>query len=308
MTDFLFTDTHFGVRNHSLVWYKAQEEFIYKQFIPSIKQSGDVRIIHLGDVFDSRSGVNLFIANGVRKIFQALAELDNVKEIIVVAGNHDFYSPANDKCCSIEILLNNIPKTKLVIREIYETDTEAFVPWYEAERLGLKGLPNKIIYTHTDITNYDFSKPVYSGHIHYPVIKGNSYNLGSCYPLTFADSNAERCFYIKDETGLHRQPNKYSINFWRYYDEEVLQDINAAQGDYIELYIKQGLLSRQDYQDRIAELKATYGNLWIIPQYEQIEIQQIDIQRDMNSIIKDLIPDEIKDKFDILEQQINNIH
>ena len=213
MTDFLFTDTHFGTRNHSLVWWRCQRDFIYKQFIPAIQTYDEVRVIHLGDVFDSRSGINTLIAAGVRKVFEDIAALKMVKEVIIIAGNHDFYSPTSDEYCTIETILNNIPKTRLVLREIYETDTEAFIPWYEMERIELSGLPNKIVYTHTDITSRDFSKPVYSGHIHWPKIKGNSYNLGSCYPLTFADNNASRYFYIKDDSGFHEIPNRTASNF-----------------------------------------------------------------------------------------------
>jgi hypothetical protein len=76
MTDFLFTDTHFGVKNHSMTWWKSQRDFIYQQFMPAIKEyNDDIRVIHLGDVFDSRSGINTLIAAGVRKLFEDIAAI-----------------------------------------------------------------------------------------------------------------------------------------------------------------------------------------------------------------------------------------
>lgn len=305
MTDFLITDTHFGVKNHSMTWWKSQRDFIYQQFIPAMKEYGDnIRVIHLGDVFDSRSGINTLIAAGVRKLFEDIAALDCVKEVIIIAGNHDFYSPVTDEYCTIETILNNIPKTRLVLREIYETETSAFVPWFIAEQ-GLDKLPNKIIYTHTDITSLSFSKPVYSGHIHWPKLKDNSYNLGSCYPLTFADSNSSRGFYIKTPCELRFIPNKISINFWRIYGDEIFNNIHFKEHDYIELYIDQENLPRDEYQDKINQLKKTYKNIWIIPQRIKFNNHDVNVNMDIESIIESHIPDELKDKFDIIKNTIN---
>lgn len=309
MTDFLFTDTHFGTKNHSLVWFRLQKDFIYKQFIPAIKNHPeDVRVIHLGDVFDSRSGINLLIAKGVRKIFEDIAGIENVKEMIVIAGNHDFYSPINDECCTIETLLNNIPKLRLVIREIYETETEAFIPWYEFEKL--EHLPDKIIYTHADITNGSFNgaaKPIYSGHIHWPKVKPNYniYNLGSCYPLTFADSNSLRYFYIKTDTALNSIANEHSIKFWRIYNDEIFHKTPFKEHDYIEIYIDQELLTKQEYQNQISELRAQYKNLWVIPQRGEVEVQTVDVTMDMESIIESHIPENLHDKFIAIKQTLN---
>lgn len=304
MTDFLFTDTHFGIKNYSMSWWKSQRDFIYKQFIPSIRDYGDnIRVIHLGDVFDSRSGINTLIAAGVRKIFEDIASLDCVKEIIIIAGNHDFYSPVTDEYCTIETILNNIPKTRLVLREIYETETSVFVPWFIAEQ-GLDKLPNKIIYTHTDITGLSFSKPVYSGHIHWPKIENNSYNLGSCYPLTFADSNSTRGFYIKTPCELRFVPNNISIKFWRIYGEEIFNASFEAH-DYIEIYIDRESLVKPEYQACINELRATYKNLWIIPQQKDIELKTVDMTADIEDIIESHIPENLLDKFNIIKQSLN---
>lgn len=304
MTDFLFTDTHFGIKNHSMAWWKSQRNFIYDQFIPTIKDYGDnIRVIHLGDVFDSRSGINNLIAAGVRKIFKDIAALDCVKEIIIIAGNHDFYSPVSDEYCTIETILNNILKTRLVLREIYETETSAFIPWFIAEQ-GLDKFPNKIIYTHADIIGLSFSKPVYSGHIHWPKLKNNSYNLGSCYPLTFADSNSSRGFYIKTPCELRFIPNKISIKFWRIYGEEIFKASFKAH-DYIEIYIDRESLVKPKYQARINELRATYKNLWIIPQQKDIEIESVDVTMDMESIIESHIPENLLDKFNTIKQSLN---
>lgn len=307
MTDFLFTDTHFGTKNHSLVWFRLQQKFIYDQFIPALEDhEGDIRVIHLGDVFDSRSGINLLIAKGVRKIFEDIAAIENVKELIIIAGNHDFYSPVNDECCTLETILNNIPKVRLVVREVYETDNEFFVPWYESEK-GLSQFSHKTVYTHNDITNMCFENPVYSGHTHYPIIKeeDNSYNLGSCYPLTFADANDLRYFYKKEGNVLTKVANECSIKFWRIYNDELFNEVPFADHDYIEVYVDRESLTKQEYQSRISELRGMYKNLWIIPQQGDIDIQPVDVTMDMESIIESHIPENLLGKFNTIKQSLN---
>ena len=72
MIDVIFTDTHFGWKNNSMTWLNSQLDFIYKQFIPKLKELSkinDVRVIHCGDVFDSRSTISTYVATKIVKAF-----------------------------------------------------------------------------------------------------------------------------------------------------------------------------------------------------------------------------------------------
>ena len=123
MTNIIITDTHFGVKNNSITWFNSQSDFIYKQLIPYIKSHQDtIRLIHMGDVFDSRSTISVYIAKKVRKMFKDLAEI--CEDVIVVAGNHDFYSPVSDEYDSLSLVLHNIDKVKLVRKESYFIDNQ----------------------------------------------------------------------------------------------------------------------------------------------------------------------------------------
>ena len=91
MIDVLFTDTHFGWKNNSMTWLNSQMNFIYNQFIPTIKKlstKDDVRVIHLGDVFDSRSTISTYVASKVVQAFKDIRKWCD--EFIIVCGNHDF--------------------------------------------------------------------------------------------------------------------------------------------------------------------------------------------------------------------------
>ena len=130
MTDILITDTHFGIKQNSITWFNSQSNFIYKQLIPYIEDHKDVvRLIHLGDVFDSRSSISVLIAAKVKKIFTDLARVCG--QVIVIGGNHDYYSPNSNEYNSIELVLGDVPGITLVTRDILIDGNNMYVPWYE---------------------------------------------------------------------------------------------------------------------------------------------------------------------------------
>lgn len=106
----LFTDTHFGTHNNSMGWFKSQKEFIEKQFIPHLKEKKEegyaIRLIHCGDVFDSRSTINSYIATGVVKMFNDI--LNIVDKFIIVAGNHDFFQPDSDSVDTVNLIFKQL--------------------------------------------------------------------------------------------------------------------------------------------------------------------------------------------------------
>ena len=185
MTDILITDTHFGIKQNSITWFNSQSNFIYKQLIPYIEDHKDVvRLIHLGDVFDSRSSISVLIAAKVKKIFADLARVCG--QVIVIGGNHDYYSPNSNEYNSIELVLGDVPGITLVTRDILIDGNNMYVPWYEYD-VGI--IENKVrefniknVFVHNDIVNGDIpniNARLFSGHIHSPLFRTNKglYNL-----------------------------------------------------------------------------------------------------------------------------------
>ena len=131
MIDVIFTDTHFGWKNNSMTWLNSQMDFIYKQFIPEIKAlkylHGEVRVIHCGDVFDSRSTIGTYVAS---KVVQAFKDIRSVcDEFVILCGNHDFYSPNSDTVNTVKLFMSHL-NIDIVDQEVLVRDNRAFVPWY----------------------------------------------------------------------------------------------------------------------------------------------------------------------------------
>lgn len=314
----LFTDTHFGVKNNSMTWLHSQMDFIYNQLIPFIREKresmgdGDtIRIIHLGDVFDSRSSVSTMVATKVVQCFGELSKL--VDSFYIIAGNHDYYSPTSNEVNTLDLMFRNLNIT-LVTEKILQDRNDLLIPWYEYGNPEIQKIIDeegiKRIFVHADIVNEKIpykGVEIYSGHVHIPNLDWDKglYNLGSCYALNFADSNNHRGFYtLTDGKNLKFYPNMQSINYWRLYDEDIFDvyvNNSIKSGDYIEVYVSESNMSVQKYVERLNDLTKYYKNIWIIPKSEQIITGNCKFEGyDIEKITAHMIPKELKAKFDLV--------
>lgn len=314
----LISDTHFGIKQNSITWLNSQINYLYNEFIPIIKKlkkTDEVKVIHCGDVFDSRSAINPFVATEVRKAFNEIATLC---EIYIIAGNHDFYSPKDDNISSLDLVLSSINNLHIIKNKAQIiSNNSLLLPWYEFEKFveeiktHRKELENiKYIFCHTDLSLLDVDSKkklsgikVFSGHIHYPIIDNNLITLGSVFPLTFADCNSDRGIYILDDKTdkLEFIKSKNVIKFWRFYNSKIFNiDEKQYKNDYVELYIDKINLLDKTYTKRISEISSIIHNTMVIPNVEQQnKIQNINFT-DFN--IKDFciknIPIQLQKKFE----------
>lgn len=317
-TTILLTDTHFGVKNNSMTWLHSQMDFVYNQLIPFIKEKresmgdGDtIRIIHLGDVFDSRSSVSTMIATKVVQCFGELSKL--VDKFYIIAGNHDYYSPTSNEVNTLDLMFRNLNITLVTNRVLGDGD-DLLIPWYEYGNPAIQKFIDthdiKRIFVHADIVNEKIpykGVEVYSGHVHIPNLDWDRglYNLGSCYALDFGDSNDHRGFYtLTDGKNLKFHPNIQSINYWRLYDEDIFDvyvNNSIKNGDYIEVYVSESNMSVQKYVERLNDLTKLYKNIWIIPKSEQIITGDCKFEGyDIEKITAHMIPEELRAKFDLV--------
>lgn len=313
MKTILITDTHFGTRQNSMTWLNSQSKFIYQQLIPYIKSCEEnVKLIHLGDVFDSRSTISTMIASQVVNIFKDLSEI--VDEFIVIGGNHDYYSPNSDSIDTINLLFGHL-NIKLVTKSIMLDGENIYIPWYQwiespqmiQDLIDTNGIKNA--FTHADIINEPVNircDHIYSGHIHIPYCKGQIRNLGSTYALNFADANQPRGFYvIHDNDKLEFIENTKSIRFHRLYNEDIFTTSHMNDSDYIELYINKDNMGTQTYIDKINFITKTWKNVWIIPQVKLDEsTSEYNFEGyDIESITRECVPENLKEKFELI---VNN--
>lgn len=334
MINILFTDTHFGIKQNSQTWLKSQVDFIDNQLIPyiiEISKQDKIRLIHLGDVFDSRSTISVLVASEVVRYFTELANI--VDEFIIIGGNHDYYSPSQTKSHvdTLDLLFKHdnitiVTENNNAIEYRPENGGALFVSWY-AWCGNMTEIINKVkqynvqtIYTHADIYGLASSGiqvpdelkgvKIYSGHIHTPNFsKPGLYNIGSCYALSFADCNQSRGFYIqRPGEMIEFVPNVESIKFWRLRGIQELNNLikkPKSKNDYIEIYLPRELIIDNNIQKTIKKLD--YKNLWIIPELdEKFLLERADMKNiDINVCIDKLVPENLKDKLEIVRGRMN---
>lgn len=310
MKTILITDTHFGTRQNSITWLNSQSKFIYQQLIPYIKSCNEeVKLIHLGDVFDSRSTISTMVASRVVHMFKDLSDI--VDEFIIIGGNHDYYSPNSNTVDTINLLFGHLD-IKLVTKSVMLDGKNIYIPWYQwiesaqmiQDLIDTNGIKN--VFTHADIINEPVNircDHIYSGHIHIPYCKGKIRNLGSTYALNFADANQPRGFYvIHNDDKLEFIENIKSIKFHRLYNEDIFTISSMNDFDYIELYINQGNMANQTYIDKVNFITRTWKNVWVIPQIKTVDDNsEYNFEGyDIESIVRECVPENLKEKFEVL--------
>lgn len=315
MIDVIFTDTHFGWKNNSMTWLNSQMKFIYNQFIPTIKKlskEDKVRVIHCGDVFDSRSTISTYVASKVVQAFKDIRA--NCSEFVIVCGNHDFYSPNSDTINTVSLFMSNL-NIDIVDKDILIKDKHAFIPWYVYQS-GEFTVDADYVFCHADIIGEVvphgcYGKTIFSGHIHTPNIKDKKglYNLGSCYSLNFADANSTRGFYIIKNGKIEFVPNTVSINFYRIYNEDVLNtDISKLDSnDYVELYITESNMVKEDYINAVKTYTEKFVHIWVIPQTVNTNTVDGNFKGyDIESIMTSMVPEDLSELFEKVKTRLNN--
>lgn len=124
----IFTDLHIGLKNDSISRINIINKVIY-EIISSIKENKIDNIIFLGDLFHTRSSINVNTMNMAIDIMKVLSSL--VKTIVLIVGNHDIYYKSKTDVNSVKIFenLTNVILVEKLEEGILNGQSVLFVPW-----------------------------------------------------------------------------------------------------------------------------------------------------------------------------------
>ena len=330
MRKLVIGDLHFGIKSNSLSWLESQLEFFDKQIFDIIENKNIDEIIFLGDLHDVRYSINQQIGIELRNLIRKMLSKFPDKKFIILAGNHDYYSPLEEfsyynfyelvfgdeflKCHDNLRIINQDPWI--------EDDGSLYLPWYWTDNTDHfdEILYNydfsrdvKSIYCHADLTCWPGARigslkgcPVYSGHIHYIYDDeiGNLHNLGSALALTFNDVNQARYVYIiEDHKIVEKIENNTTPKFKRLYNEEIFTvDDDYFKNSFIQLCISSNNVNKAKYIDQIKHLKTTYidANIRLHVIDDDTNIETLNVQgfnTNISQYIDDNIPEHLDDKY-----------
>ena len=251
----IITDTHYGARKGSQLFHDYFEMFYKNIFFPALDEQGIDTIIHMGDAFDSRRGIEFKSLKWAKRVvFDPLKERGITMHLMV--GNHDAYYKNTNEINAVDLLLKEYDNIK-----VYSSPTEVnvdglntlFIPWINEENqnetlsiinktkcdvamghLELQGfrVNKKIVMEHgLSSTVFDKFKKVFSGHYHTRSDNGTVYYLGNPYEMFWSDVNDDRGFHFFDTETLEHTPvkNPYRLFHIIYYEDTDHQLFDASK-------------------------------------------------------------------------------
>ena len=330
-------DLHFGIKSNSLLWLESQLKFFKDQIFVEIENQNVDRILFLGDVHDVRYSINQQIGIELKKLFREMLDKFKDKEFIILAGNHDYYSPLEEfaEYTAYEVLFgeefyNAHPNLKVISKDPYLDEYgNLFLPWYWTENSYHfdEILYNydfsrevKAIYCHADLMTWPGARigslkgcPVYSGHIHDIHIDelSNLYNLGAAVALTFSDVNQERYLYvIEDYKIVDKIANHTTPRFIRIYDDDIFSaDEKTFDNSYVQLCISSNNINKAKYVEQIKYLKTTYidANIRVHIIDGDTDINTLNVegfQTNISKYIEQNIPEHLDEKYELITNKL----
>lgn len=230
-------------------------ELFYKNiFFPTLEKEGITTVIHMGDAFDNRKGIDFWGLDWTRRVvLDPLSKYD----VHMIVGNHDIFLRNSTEINSPTLLLNNYPNIRVydspttinianidvtllpwICEDNYDetmnviNNSKAKVAFGHLELQGFKVNQNLIMEDHgTDPNIFNKFEKVFSGHYHTRSNNGKIFYLGNTYEMFWSDVNDPRGFHIFDTETLQHTTinNPYKLFYNIYYEDTPHQLFNTTE-------------------------------------------------------------------------------
>lgn len=275
------TDTHIAFKKSNINFHNYFEKFYSNVFFPELKKRNIKTVIHLGDAFDNRKGIDYWgLEWAQRVIYDRFRDLGIT--VYQICGNHDASMRSTNKYNAIGTLLrdyeNVIPIVEPEEHQVGNTKI-LFVPWIckDNEKHSFELLQEtsaKLVFGHLELKGFTlfpgqlnthgmtterfqrFDR-VFSGHYHTRSDDGKIFYLGNPYQMFWSDVDDERGFHIFDTESYDLEfiQNPYKIYTKLYYNNSSLNEIDdeTLKEKYVKLIVKNNL-NQNNYETFVSKL------------------------------------------------------
>jgi len=308
----IITDTHYGARKSSSLFHDYFEKFYKEVFFPTLDEQGITTLVHMGDAFDSRKGIDFkALTWAQRVVFDPLKERGI--EVHLIVGNHDAYYKNTNSVNGVDLLLREYDNIR-----VYSKTTESkldnldvlFVPWINQENekettklikkthcnvamghLELQGFRvNRQLVMEHGLESKLFEKftRVYSGHYHTRSNNGTVFYLGNPYEMFWTDVKDERGFHIFDTETLEHTPvnNPFRLFYNIYYEDDDYQlfDTREYENKIVKVIVrkKTDITKFEKFIDKL--YSANVADLKIVENFQIQESEEFEAEESEDTI------------------------
>ena len=269
----LITDTHYNFKKANKNFHDYFAKFYRDIFFPYLEKNSIKTVIHLGDAFDNRKGIDYWALDWAKKnVYDVFKQLDI--KVYSIVGNHDTYYKNTNEVNSIDILLDeyeNIVKISSPKEATVGGLDILLLPWICSENQEevfslMEKTKAKVVFGHLELQGFfvfpgqsqphgmdkkvfDKFTKVFSGHYHTRSDDGRIFYIGNPYQMFWNDYNDSRGFNILDTETLNLQfiKNPYSIFEKIYYEDSKFEDIveKDLENKIVKLIVKKKTNQKQ---------------------------------------------------------------
>ena len=264
-------DTHFGMRNDSLVFNDLAKKFYTEVFFPYLEQHGIGTVIQLGDLFDRRKFINFNILASAKQYFFDQLDRRGIS-LYALLGNHDIFYRNTLKVNSPSLVLPEYSRICLIDEPctlVFGGMPMDFIPWIceENEKViaeFIKNSKSDLCFGHFELAGFEMDRgnfchegmdaallskyeQVISGHFHHKSERDNILYTGVPYQMTWADWNDPKGFHVFDTETRRiefiQNPHEIYIKLPYnddnlYFDDVQKHDYSAYTGKYIKVVVE----------------------------------------------------------------------
>ena len=308
----IITDTHYGARKSSSLFHDYFEKFYKEVFFPTLDEQGITTVVHMGDAFDSRKGIDFkALTWAQRVVFNPLKERGIGVHLIV--GNHDAYYKNTNSVNGVDLLLREYDNIK-----VYSKPTEIkldelgvlFIPWINQENeketikliekttckcaMGHRELQGVIVNRQLVMDHGLESKlfekfdRVYSGHYHTRSNNGTVFYLGNPYEMFWTDVKDDRGFHIFDTETIEHTPvnNPFRLFYNIYYEDDDYQlfDTREYENKIVKVIVrkKTDITKFEKFIDKL--YSANVADLKIVENFQIQESEEFEAEESEDTI------------------------
>lgn len=315
----LITDTHYNFKKANKNFHDYFAKFYSDIFFPYLEENNIKTVIHLGDAFDNRKGIDYWALEWAKENVYDKFKNNDI-EVYNIVGNHDVYYKNTNRINSVELLLseyNNVIPISSPKEFLFDKLKIALLPWICPENQSeisefIENTKAKVLFGHLELTGFSvfpgqvqthgmdksiFSKfdRVYSGHYHTRSDDGKIFYLGNPYQMFWNDFGDSRGFHIFDTKTyqLNFIKNPHTIFQKIYYEDNCQEELidNEFQDKIVKVIVRKNSNSKylEKYIDKI--IKFNPIDLKIV---DTIDVDDSDVEYTDNEVENTLV---ILDKY-----------